>query len=1074
MSEPYLPPIEQLARQVANGQRSLSQAQSLLEEHKREVGERLAELRGVWEDLIKNNESNLEFRHALLELAVAAAIAADSARDFLLFALNLGKLLATELRQVKRGVELMEESLQQLKVISLDRSDQARVVLDVADAYLTYGDRLGHALEVATEAYRVTLQLAEGTGDEVSVARGHLGLGTCLTEVDVEGEMIHADEGIEHYRQALEHLRADNHPHLYGVTQNNLGNAYLHRPTGERGENLRRAQAHLQQALTVRSRETNPSGYRITCGNLSEVYEELGKHHLAIEYQERVVSSLDPVHDRGEFGAAQGTLAKRYRNALHSALGRGMLDQAHCVSQALACYTAARESFSRETEPESWSRAVDGLASVLVTARNQTDRAIALFEEARCVLDPMAHRAQYALVGCDLVQTLCVRAREMHSKGNQAHAERDLDRALAIAAELDQSGELSEARRNLLRAEIAMARATATSDPGSRANLFRQAEELARQGLSLTTSGTDSSELGVFEGLLVDALVDQSRFVEAQDILNHRLDWKQFSDNLSLADVVGMSRAQEHLWDKAVHVSLAAGDELAALCYSDNARAQVLARLAGAAGRARLPYLPRRLLKRYRSLSEAWLEHHARSGSDPDEAERARQIAPWLEEVISEARRWRGHWGVQAKPLRWPERSAAALSFPDRQTALVEYWCGDDGAQAFVLFPNEVGTVLRVALPTGGKQRLLSWLFSWFEHYAQFERRPSLRVLRLLGNLLDRVCSWVYEAYWEPLLDVLTDRAVERVVVIPDSWMGVFPLHLGSCGSGTDRQYVCDRFEISFCPSLSFLHWARQREGPAHGPVLCFGNPITECPIGECSGECRHALPLAAQESDVIRANWPDVHQLLGEDCTEANILRLAADLRPGIVHAATHGKMDFEDPLGSGLLIRLDPEKAAAPQACYLDHELGFCWVDRAIGSVLTLDTIMREMKLEDCRLVVLSACEMGLNQVHVPRENLSVAAGFLAAGVPSVVAPLWPVVDVAARLLMDRFYSLLRQQPLQKAKALIEAQRWLRALPLNEAQLVVPERDLRSAAALSGSSEFPFRHALFWGPFQLIGSPR
>ncbi len=55
----------------------------------------------------------------------------------------------------------------------------------------------------------------------------------------------------------------------WAMTQNNLANAYQQRIRGERADNLERAIAHSEQALTVYTREAFPEDWAMTQNNLA-------------------------------------------------------------------------------------------------------------------------------------------------------------------------------------------------------------------------------------------------------------------------------------------------------------------------------------------------------------------------------------------------------------------------------------------------------------------------------------------------------------------------------------------------------------------------------------------------------------------------------------------------------------------------------------------------------------------------------------------------------------------------------------------------------------------------------------
>jgi CHAT domain-containing protein len=85
--------------------------------------------------------------------------------------------------------------------------------------------------------------------------------------------------------------------------------------------------------------------------------------------------------------------------------------------------------------------------------------------------------------------------------------------------------------------------------------------------------------------------------------------------------------------------------------------------------------------------------------------------------------------------------------------------------------------------------------------------------------------------------------------------------------------------------------------------------------------------------------------------------------------------------------------------------------------------------MDLSSARLAVLSACQSGIIEFDkVPDEAIGLPAGFLQAGLPGVVATLWPVNDVSTAVLMVEFYRLLLTERLDPAGALRLAQSHLR----------------------------------------------
>jgi CHAT domain-containing protein len=154
------------------------------------------------------------------------------------------------------------------------------------------------------------------------------------------------------------------------------------------------------------------------------------------------------------------------------------------------------------------------------------------------------------------------------------------------------------------------------------------------------------------------------------------------------------------------------------------------------------------------------------------------------------------------------------------------------------------------------------------------------------------------------------------------------------------------------------------------------------------------------------------VEPLLDQDATEAALREQAAQAR--ILHLGAHGVFDAQRPLASHIQLAASDDT---------DGQL-------TVAEVYELD-------LAQTDLVVLSACETQVNQLSNPDDPLAVTAGddlvgltraFFVAGTPTVVATLWQVEDQPSRLLMERFYTYLRDGT-SKAEALRRAQLDVRA---------------------------------------------
>jgi CHAT domain-containing protein len=133
---------------------------------------------------------------------------------------------------------------------------------------------------------------------------------------------------------------------------------------------------------------------------------------------------------------------------------------------------------------------------------------------------------------------------------------------------------------------------------------------------------------------------------------------------------------------------------------------------------------------------------------------------------------------------------------------------------------------------------------------------------------------------------------------------------------------------------------------------------------------------------------------------------------------------------------------------------------------------------------MVVLSACQTAFTDFrHLPDEVVGLLAGFLQAGVPSVIGSLWSVNDRSTALLMTRFYELYLHgdtvagiPPQSPARALRLAQCWLRNLTWKDLQSDSKDQPSRHLHLLERDStgpgkERPYADPYCWAAFVYYG---
>lgn len=187
-------------------------------------------------------------------------------------------------------------------------------------------------------------------------------------------------------------------------------------------------------------------------------------------------------------------------------------------------------------------------------------------------------------------------------------------------------------------------------------------------------------------------------------------------------------------------------------------------------------------------------------------------------------------------------------------------------------------------------------------------------------------------------------------------------------------------------------------------------------------------LPATRLELDAVVIDGGRVARISGARANERAVREALQG--PGLVHLATHGILNVQNPMFSRLELARNGGGDPTNDGRLEVHEL-------------------LSMPVE-ARLVFLSGCETGVGAAYstafAPGEDYAtLAQAFLYAGAGNVVATLWPVEDAGAAAFAEQFYRHLSGR--SPAVALAHAQR-----------------------AMLGNQRY--KAAYFWAGYQLAGN--
>jgi len=284
------------------------------------------------------------------------------------------------------------------------------------------------------------------------------------------------------------------------------------------------------------------------------------------------------------------------------------------------------------------------------------------------------------------------------------------------------------------------------------------------------------------------------------------------------------------------------------------------------------------------------------------------------------------------------------------------------------------------------------------------------------------------------------------------------------------NRYLLEDHGLFYVPSLSVLREIRTKEGEADlataertsittsDVLLAVANPdLAGQWTSPLPGNPQYA-PLPEQERLVrtlAQIYGPKNSTILTGKAAQEETVKATAG-RYKILHFATHGILDNEDPLYSGLLL----SSAGKDEDGFLE-----AWE-------------IAQMELH-AEVTVLSACETARGKVHEGEGVMGMAWALFVAGTPTTVVSQWQVDSASTAKLMAAFHRALwiamsrRPLPVSKTAVLMHPHTSYRLLrPRNrENDRQINKAQTLRQAALMLMAQPKYAHPFYWAAFVVVG---
>jgi len=317
-----------------------------------------------------------------------------------------------------------------------------------------------------------------------------------------------------------------------------------------------------------------------------------------------------------------------------------------------------------------------------------------------------------------------------------------------------------------------------------------------------------------------------------------------------------------------------------------------------------------------------------------------------------------------------------------KSKAILQYYLSDRTAVLFLIHNHQIKIIdLEVEV-----EKLQTDAIAWLD---------GLKV----GKHRKRTSQRLYRALVQPGVKAVAGK---QLIIIPHGFLHYLPLHALHDGS----KYLIENYAVSYAPSSTVLEIVANKSSRGDRSALIVGNPTGD-------------LIYAEKEAKNIAVTLDRKKLFLRNQATETDVM--AASKSYDLIHFATHGLFDAENPLASKILLYKDNQS---------DGHL-------TAGELFSQNW--------NATLVTLSACESGLFKYMGGDELVGIQRALFFAGSKAVLTSLWKVDDRATGMLMETFYKKIQHQPFNVA--------------LQQAQIATMRK---------------YKSPYYWAAFRLIGDYR
>lgn len=280
---------------------------------------------------------------------------------------------------------------------------------------------------------------------------------------------------------------------------------------------------------------------------------------------------------------------------------------------------------------------------------------------------------------------------------------------------------------------------------------------------------------------------------------------------------------------------------------------------------------------------------------------------------------------------------------------------------------------------------------------------------------IERYCRISAFLYSKLIAPAAIPDNTSGLLIVPDGQLGYIPVELLISEAPADMHafenlhFLLEDYSISYANSSTLYLLAQKTKKQNAKSTALIMAPFTGGSGQIAENDKLAALREQGRESLLLPGTRQEAEnigkELSGTVFADTSATKMAFyNNAPGfrLIHLASHAEVNDDNPLLSKILFYHSPEEPDE------------------YAELHTIDLFNMDLNAE---MVVLSACNTGSGKLNKCEGIMSLARGFLQAGVNGVVMTLWSINDNSTARLMQSFYAYLkkgesRDEALRRAK--------------------------------------------------------